>query len=70
MTSEEELYFSDGEESEESGSDIENESDTDSVDSDNSSVIDLAAARQWHEVRLQNLLPSPPSLSISRYTGR
>lgn len=69
MTSEEELYFSDGEESEESGSDIENESDTDSVDSDNSSVIDLAAARQWHEVRLQNLPPSPPRFPFQGTPG-
>lgn len=69
MSSEEELYFSDGEESEESGSDIENESDTDSVDSDNSSVIDLAAARQWHEVRLQNLPPSPPRFPFQGTPG-
>ena len=60
MSSEEELNYSDEEESEESGSEIENESDTDSVDSDNSSTFDLAAACQWYEVRLGNLLPISP----------
>lgn len=60
MSSEEELNYSDEEESEESDSELENESDTDSADSENSSVFDLAAARQWHEVRLENLPPIPP----------
>ena len=59
MSSEEELNYSDEEESEESGSEIENELDTESVDSDNSTAFDLAAAHHWHEVRLENLPPTP-----------